>query len=123
MLQEAREVVTWSSHVVVTLPTTVAGVTACKVLSSEGIRVNMTLCFSAAQALLVAKAGARYCSPFVGQREGQESHAPRHTEGTQQDQEGRIAAHSSNHGRLANQQPPVCLLKNRLRAIESALSR
>ena len=66
MLREAGEFVTWSEHVVVKLPTTVAGITACKRLSEEGVRVNMTLCFSAAQALLVAKAGAVYCSPFVG---------------------------------------------------------
>lgn len=48
------------------LPTTREGVQACKTLSGEGIKVNMTLCFSASQALIVAKAGAAYVSPFVG---------------------------------------------------------
>jgi transaldolase len=48
------------------VPLTRDGIRACKALSGEGIRVNVTLCFSAAQALLAAKAGAAYISPFVG---------------------------------------------------------
>lgn len=66
MLKQGREFATWHKNVVVKLPTTREGVKACKVLSSEGIKVNMTLCFSPNQALLVAKAGATYVSPFVG---------------------------------------------------------
>src|SRR5476649_1714386 len=53
-------------RVIVKVPLTRAGIQACKTLSGEGIRVNVTLCFSAAQALLAAKAGATYISPFVG---------------------------------------------------------
>jgi transaldolase len=66
MLKQGRDFATWSQYVVVKLPTTREGVKACKVLSGEGIKVNMTLCFSPNQALIVAKAGATYVSPFVG---------------------------------------------------------
>jgi transaldolase len=66
MCQQGREFATWHKNVVVKLPTTREGVKACKCLSSDGIGVNMTLCFSPNQALIVAKAGARYVSPFVG---------------------------------------------------------
>ena len=51
---------------IVKVPLTRDGIKACKSLSGEGIRVNVTLCFSAAQALLAAKAGATFISPFVG---------------------------------------------------------
>jgi transaldolase len=66
MLREAHELVTWHPNVIVKLPTTLDGVRALSKLSKEGIRVNMTLCFSATQALLVAKAGAYFVSPFLG---------------------------------------------------------
>ena len=66
MLEQAHEYVKWGSNVVVKLPTTKDGVKACKTLSGEGIKTNLTLCFNANQALLVAKAGATYVSPFVG---------------------------------------------------------
>lgn len=66
MLEQGRNYAKWNRHVVVKLPTTRDGVKGCKTLTSEGIKVNMTLCFSATQALLVAKAGATYVSPFVG---------------------------------------------------------
>lgn len=66
MLREAEEFVTWSKHVVVKLPTTKEGLKACKYLSGKGIKTNLTLCFSANQALMVAKAGATYVSPFLG---------------------------------------------------------
>ena len=66
MLREGREVASWHPSVVVKLPTTPIGVHACHTLSHEGIRVNMTLVFSASQALLVAKAGAYFVSPFLG---------------------------------------------------------
>jgi transaldolase len=66
MLREAREVASWHPNVVVKLPTTPTGVRACHTLSGENIRINMTLVFSPSQALLVAKAGAYFCSPFLG---------------------------------------------------------
>jgi len=66
MIREGRGYAQWHKNVVVKLPTTRDGVAACKILSGEGINVNMTLCFSPAQALLVAKAGAWCVSPFVG---------------------------------------------------------
>jgi transaldolase len=66
MVREAREVATWHPQVVVKLPTTPNGVRVCSELSKEGIRFNMTLVFSPTQALLVAKAGAFFVSPFLG---------------------------------------------------------
>ena len=66
MLQQGHEIAALDQHMIVKLPLTRAGIQACKALSGEGIRVNVTLCFSAAQALLAAKAGATYISPFVG---------------------------------------------------------
>jgi transaldolase len=66
MCQQAREFAAWHKNVVIKLPTTRDGVKACKCLTGDGIRVNMTLCFSPNQALIVAKAGATYVSPFVG---------------------------------------------------------
>lgn len=66
MIAEGRRLAAIDSHVVVKLPTTVDGLKACKVLSAEGIRINMTLVFSANQALLCAKAGAWCVSPFLG---------------------------------------------------------
>ena len=66
MCREGQEFASWHEHVVVKLPITREGVKACKCLSGQGIKVNMTLCFSPNQALLVAKAGATYVSPFVG---------------------------------------------------------
>lgn len=66
MLQQGHEYAKWHKNVVIKLPTTREGIKACKVLTSEGIKTNLTLCFSATQALLVAKAGATYVSPFVG---------------------------------------------------------
>jgi len=66
MLDQGHEYAKWSQYGVIKLPTTRDGVKACKALSSEGIKINMTLCFSASQALLVAKAGATYVSPFLG---------------------------------------------------------
>jgi transaldolase len=66
MCSEAQEYAKWHKHVVVKLPTTREGVKACKCLSEQGIKTNLTLCFSPNQALLVAKAGATYVSPFIG---------------------------------------------------------
>jgi transaldolase len=66
MLKQGREYASWHKNVVVKLPTTREGIKACKVLSGEDIKTNLTLCFSPNQALLVAKAGATYVSPFIG---------------------------------------------------------
>lgn len=66
MLKEGRDYASWHKNVVVKLPTTREGLKACKGLTTEGVRVNMTLCFQASQALLVAKSGATYVSPFIG---------------------------------------------------------
>ena len=66
MIDEAHHYAKWHQHVVVKLPTTREGLKACKSLSGDGIPTNLTLCFSPSQALLVAKAGATYVSPFVG---------------------------------------------------------
>ena len=66
MMREGRELAALDEHVVVKVPFTREGVKACKTLSSEGTPVNVTLIFSATQALLAAKVGASYVSPFVG---------------------------------------------------------
>ena len=66
MVREGREYAGIASNVVVKCPLTRAGLTATHKLDSEGIRVNVTLCFSAAQAILAAKAGASFISPFLG---------------------------------------------------------
>ena len=66
MLSEGREIATWASNVVVKLPSTTEGLEAISTLSREGIAINQTLCFSVTQALLGARAGATFVSPFVG---------------------------------------------------------
>jgi transaldolase len=66
MVREARELARIHRNVVVKCPLTRDGIRATSILSKEGIRVNVTLCFSAGQALLAAKAGAYIISPFVG---------------------------------------------------------
>jgi transaldolase len=66
MLNEGRQLAQMHPNVVVKLPLTRDGIKACSILSGEGIRVNVTLCFSAGQALLAAKAGAYIVSPFIG---------------------------------------------------------
>jgi len=66
MEREGRELAGIAENVVVKLPVTRDGVRVCARFSEEGIATNLTLCFSPAQALLVAKAGATYVSPFVG---------------------------------------------------------
>ena len=65
-IDEGRQYAKIHKNIVVKCPLTEAGLSATKVLSAEGIKVNVTLCFSAMQALLAAKAGAAYISPFVG---------------------------------------------------------
>lgn len=66
MVKEAREIASLHPNIVVKLPTTKEGLKACKLLTSEGIKVNMTLIFNVPQALLAANAGATFVSPFVG---------------------------------------------------------
>src|SRR5262245_32068219 len=66
MVREGHDIAKIDPHMIVKVPLTRDGVRACKTLSGEGIRVNVTLVFSAAQALLAAKAGATFVSPFVG---------------------------------------------------------
>ena len=66
MIREGRDLATIDEHIVVKVPFTKEGVRACKALSGEGKRVNVTLIFSPTQALLAAKVGATYVSPFVG---------------------------------------------------------
>ena len=66
MVREGRELAAIDPHIVVKVPFGKAGVRACRTLANEGTRVNVTLVFSAAQALLAAKVGASFVSPFVG---------------------------------------------------------
>lgn len=66
MIAEGREIAKIHPNMVVKIPMTVEGLKATKVLASEGIKTNVTLVFSAAQALLAARAGATYVSPFLG---------------------------------------------------------
>src|SRR5712671_3433990 len=66
MMREGHDIAKIDQYMVVKVPLTRDGIKACKALSGEGIKVNVTLCFSPAQALLAAKVGATYISPFVG---------------------------------------------------------
>jgi transaldolase len=66
MVKEADKLLQIGPHVVIKLPLTPDGLKACRVLSQKGVRVNQTLVFNPLQALLAAKAGAAYVSPFVG---------------------------------------------------------
>ena len=66
MLAEGRHLARVAKNVVIKVPLTPDGLKACRAFTDEGTAVNVTLCFSAAQAILAAKAGARYISPFVG---------------------------------------------------------
>jgi len=66
LIAEGREIATWHKNVIVKVPLTTDGISAGKVLAGEGIRINVTLCFSVNQALLAAEIGAYIISPFVG---------------------------------------------------------
>ena len=66
IVHDAHELASIAPNVVVKIPTCIEGLAATKKLATEGIRVNMTLCFSVPQAMLAARAGARYISPFIG---------------------------------------------------------
>lgn len=69
LIAEGRKLAELAPNVVIKLPLTVEGLKACKALTDEGFKTNVTLCFSAVQALLAAKAGATFISPFVGRLE------------------------------------------------------
>jgi len=66
MMREAQRLVEIANNICIKLPLTADGLKACRILSGQGHKVNVTLCFSANQALLAAKAGASFISPFVG---------------------------------------------------------
>ena len=66
MIKEAKKLSSWAPNIAVKIPTSEAGLEAISVLSKEGVKTNLTLCFSANQALLGAIVGATYVSPFVG---------------------------------------------------------
>jgi len=66
MVREGRQLAAIADNITVKIPTTIEGLKAIKILSGDGIMTNATLCFSPTQALLVAKAGATFVSPFVG---------------------------------------------------------
>jgi transaldolase len=74
MIKQGRELSKIDPWIVVKVPLTRDGIQACKALSSEGLKVNVTLCFSPSQALLAAKVGATYISPFVGRLDDVGSH-------------------------------------------------
>jgi transaldolase len=74
MVRQGRDLASIDEHIVVKVPLTRDGIRACKTRSGEGIRVNVTLCFSASQALLAAKVGATYISPFVGRLDDISTH-------------------------------------------------
>lgn len=69
MLREADKLLTLGENICVKLPLTLPGLTACRRLADQNVMVNVTLCFSAPQALLAAKAGAAFVSPFVGRHD------------------------------------------------------
>ena len=66
MLENAKQYIAIGTEVTIKLPLTKEGLIACKILSDEGVKTNVTLCFSTAQAVMTALAGATYISPFVG---------------------------------------------------------
>ncbi len=66
MIEEGLRLASLAPNIVVKIPTTLEGLAATKALSEQGVAVNMTLCFSVPQAIMAARAGARYISPFVG---------------------------------------------------------
>jgi len=66
MISQGRTLAKIAENICIKLPLTLAGLKACKALTDEGFKTNVTLCFSANQALLAAKAGATYISPFIG---------------------------------------------------------
>lgn len=66
MLEQGKKILKIADNIILKLPITLDGIRACKYFSSNGVKVNMTLCFSANQALIASKVGASYVSPFIG---------------------------------------------------------
>ncbi|MFA6329783.1 MAG: fructose-6-phosphate aldolase [Candidatus Micrarchaeia archaeon] len=66
MIKQGKEIAKWHKNIVIKIPLNEEGIIACKALSDAGIKTNVTLCFSANQAMLAALAGATYVSPFIG---------------------------------------------------------
>ncbi len=66
MIKQGRDIATWASNIIVKCPLTPAGLRATSALSKDGIKVNVTLCFSVNQGILAARAGATFVSPFLG---------------------------------------------------------
>ena len=66
IIRDGRELAKLAPNIIVKVPTMLEGLAATRVLANEGIRVNMTLCFSVPQAIMAARSGARYISPFIG---------------------------------------------------------
>ena len=66
MVKQGKDFATWDKNIIIKLPLNEAGIAACRQLTDAGIKTNVTLCFSANQALLAALAGATYVSPFIG---------------------------------------------------------
>jgi len=66
MITQGKEIAKWHKNIVIKMPLTEEGIIACKALSDAGIKTNVTLCFSANQAIMAALAGATYVSPFIG---------------------------------------------------------
>lgn len=69
MMREAERLIAVAENITIKVPLTVDGLKTCKALSDRGVKVNVTLCFSPAQALLAAKAGATFISPFIGRHD------------------------------------------------------
>lgn len=69
MMREADKLLTLGDNIAIKVPLTMDGLKTCRALSDKGVAVNVTLCFSAVQALLAAKAGAAYISPFIGRHD------------------------------------------------------
>ncbi len=112
MIREGQKLAAIAGNVVVKVPLTVDGLKACHFLSNQGTPVNVTLCFSAAQALLAAKAGATYISPFVGRLDDQG------VDGMQLIQE---IIQIYNHYPQLNTQILVASIRNTKHVVEAAL--
>lgn len=81
LIEDGRRLAAIAPNVVVKIPTMVEGLAATRALADEGVRVNMTLCFTVPQAMLAARAGARYVSPFIGRFDDISEDGIAHVEG------------------------------------------
>lgn len=112
MLKEARELAKIAKNIVIKVPLTKDGLKAARALSREGVKTNVTLCFSPAQALLAAKAGADYISPFVGRLDD--------ISGVGMDLVGQIKTIYRNYGFKAK--IIVASVRNPLHVVDAALA-